>query len=329
MMEDRWPRARTAMAILVTEGLTKRYGATLALDRLDLALEEGSIFGFLGPNGSGKTTAIRLLLGLLRPSAGSARIFGLDCWRESARAKGDVGYLPGDVRLYPNLCGRALLGIFGRARGRDLAAAGRDLAERFDLDLSLRVRAMSKGTRQKLGLLVALAHEPRLLILDEPTSGLDPIMQDRLKSHLRDLAARGHTIFFSSHSLAEVEQLCDRVAILRGGQVVIESTLEALRARARREVRIGWRESGSPPSAAPAGLEIVERDGVAWRCRLSGPVGPLVKWIASAAAAIDDLTISPPDLESLFHEYYQEEAGIGREPGGPAAGGDCDEPRTP
>jgi ABC-2 type transport system ATP-binding protein len=298
------------MAILATNGLTKRYGGTLALEGLDLALEEGGLFGFLGPNGSGKTTTIRLLLGFLRPTSGSARLFGLDAWKESARAKREVGYLPGDLRLYPSMNGREAVGIFGRARGLDLLPAGDALAERFDLDLAVRASDMSRGMRQKLGLILALAHGPRLLILDEPTAALDPIMQDRLKDHLRDLAAGGRTIFFSSHSLSEVEQLCDRVAILRRGRLVVDTTVEALRARARRDVIIRWSPAaagGAPPAEAPAGLEIVERSADCWRCRWGGPVRPLVDWIAARPpTAVEDATISPPDLETLFREYYRE-----------------------
>jgi ABC-2 type transport system ATP-binding protein len=298
------------MMILATEGLTKRYGSTLALEGLDLALEEGGMFGFLGPNGSGKTTTIRLLLGFLRPTSGSARLFGLDAWTESARAKRQVGYLPGDLRLYPTMNGRDAVRIFGRARGLDLVSAGSALAERFDLDLAVRASDMSRGMRQKLGLILALAHDPRLLILDEPTSALDPIMQDRLKDHLREVAARGRTIFFSSHSLSEVEQLCDRVAILRRGQLVVDTTVDALRARARRDVVIRWSPvaaTTAPPAEAPAGLEIVERAPDRWRCRWGGPVRPLVDWIAARPrTAVEDATISPPDLETLFREYYRE-----------------------
>jgi len=251
-----------------------------------------------------------VLLGFLRPTSGSARLFGLDAWKESARAKREVGYLPGDLRLYPAIDGREAVRIFGRARGLDLLPAAGALAERFDLDMAVRASQMSRGMRQKLGLILALAHDPRLLILDEPTAALDPIMQDRLKEHLRELAARGRTIFFSSHSLSEVEQLCDRVAILRRGRLVVDTTVEALRARARREVIIRWSPAaagGAPLPEAPAGLEVVERTGDCWRCRWGGAVRPLIDWIsARPASAVEDATISPPDLETLFREYYRE-----------------------
>src|SRR5262249_26093722 len=176
--------------------LTRRYGRRRGVERVSLTVPEGVLFGFLGPNGAGKTTTIRVLLGFLRPSSGAARIFGRDCWRESKAIKRDVGYLPGDLRLPPWMTGASALSIFGAVRGQVLTRAGRELAERFDLDLSVKVREMSRGMRQKLGLILALAHEPRLLVLDEPTSALDPLMQQTLHELLRQLAATGHTIFF-------------------------------------------------------------------------------------------------------------------------------------
>lgn len=293
------------MALLATHALTKRYGATLALEGLNLELGEGGIFGFLGPNGSGKTTTIRLLLGLLHPTTGQAKIFGLDCWRESARIKRDLGYLPGDPRLYPEMTGLQLLKLCGAVRGAEMLRGGRELAEKFDFNLARRVSTLSRGTQQKLGLILALAHAPRLAILDEPTNGLDPIMQNRLKEHLRELAARGHTVFFSSHSLSTVEQLCDRVAILRRGKLIINTTLDDLRARAWREVRIDWRGGREPEGAAPKGLEVIDRAEGAWLCRWRGPVAPLLNWLGSGGVPpVDDLTLAPPDLENLFHEYY-------------------------
>ena len=196
------------MAAIETDDLTRRYGARRGIERVSLTVPDGSRFGFLGPNGAGKTTTIRVLLGFLKPTAGQARVFGRDVWRESALIKSDVGYLPGDLRLYPWLSGELALRIFGGVRGRDLMRAGRELAERFALDLRVKVRNMSRGMRQKLGLILALAPRPKLLILDEPTASLDPLMQETLRAHLRELAARGHTVFFSSHTLSEVEQLC-------------------------------------------------------------------------------------------------------------------------
>ena len=291
------------MSVIATERLTKRYGHRMGIEELDVSVPDGAVFGFLGPNGSGKTTTIRVLLGLLKPSEGAARIFGLDCWRDSHRIKAEVGYLPGDLRLYGWLTCKQALRIFGQVRRRDLTAAGHELAEYFGLDPGLRVRHMSRGMRQKLGLIIALAHRPKLLILDEPTASLDPIMQERLYEHIRSLASAGHTVFFSSHTLSEVEQLCDHVAILREGKLVADETLQALRARAGRIVTIRWQQTSKPAQITPpACLEVHERRDRQWHATLIGSVMDLVRW--SVDQPIEDLSISPPDLASLFQQYY-------------------------
>lgn len=289
------------MSLLTLHSLTKRYGSRRGVDALTLSVPQGSLFGFLGPNGAGKTTAIRVLMGLLRPTSGSASIFGLDCWRDGARIKADVGYVPGDLRLYPWLTGLSALRLFGRVRGRDLMGEGRRLAEEMDLDLGVAVRRMSRGTRQKLGLVLAMAHRPRVLILDEPTGGLDPLIQDRFRARLKSLAAGGCTVFFSSHTLSEVDDLCDRVAILREGRLVAEGTLTELRARAGHEVAIRWRD-GAGAMEAPAFLKLDNRSSEAWEGSLEGPVSRLVDWLAGKPVA--DLEIGRPDLETLFRRYY-------------------------
>lgn len=293
------------VSVIATEHLTRRYGRFAAVDDLELRVPAGSLFGFLGPNGAGKTTTIRVLLGFLRPSAGRATIFGLDCWADSARIKRDVGYLPGDLRLYPGWTGHVALATVGRIRGLDLAQAGRTLAERFDLDLDVRVRAMSRGTRQKLGLLLALVHRPKLLVLDEPTASLDPLMQQALMDHLREAARAGATVFFSSHTLSEVEALCDRVAILREGRIVTDEPLASLRARARRQVTIVFRDAESAARApAPPAVALLERQGPVWRGELEGDAPALLNWLATQPVA--DVTIHPPDLTRLFQQAYQE-----------------------
>jgi ABC-2 type transport system ATP-binding protein len=291
------------MCVISTERLSKRYGHRTGLESADLKVREGEIFGFLGANGAGKTTAIRLLLGFLRPTLGSATIFGLDCWRDSARIKREVGYLPGDLRLYPWLTCQRALRIVGQVRGRDLRSNGADLAKRFQLEMDLRVRRMSRGMRQKLGLIMALAHTPRLLVLDEPTSGLDPVMQAVLANHLRELASAGHTVFFSSHTLREVETLCDRVAVVRQGRVIADETLDSLRARARRNVELVFAEEAAASGAAlPSFLRVQRRDGRKLVCELDGPAAALVRWAAGQELA--DMTINPPDLETLFRKFY-------------------------
>lgn len=296
------------MSIIVTDRLSKRYGRRVGIESLSLSVAEGELFGFLGPNGSGKTTTIRVLLGLLRPEEGRAAIFGLDCWRKSRSIKADLGYLPGDLRLYPWMTARQALSIFGAVRGRDLTAQGRVLTDRFNLDLNVRVRNMSKGMRQKLGLVLALAHEPRVAILDEPTAALDPLMQDQLYQHLRNMTARGHTVFFSSHTLSEVEQLCDRVAILREGRLVADEKIETLRRRASREVTIRWQSTAdSAMINPPPFLEILQRSEQEWVGTLTGTAPELVRWLSRQP--VQDLSIGQPNLESLFRRYYQQGPG--------------------
>lgn len=299
-----WGGGDRRVAIISTDKLTRRYGPRRGIEQIDLNVPEGVLFGFLGPNGAGKTTAIRVMLGFLRPTSGQARVFGLDCWRASRRIKENVGYLSGDLRLYPWINGMQALRIFSAIRRRDLMRSGRDLAEQFDLDLRVKVRRMSRGMRQKLGLILTLAPQPQLLILDEPSSGLDPLMQDRLRDHLRGMAGKGHTVFFSSHTLSEVEQLCDRVAIVREGRLVADESLEVLRRRAGHEVVIHWKDlSAAAALQPPPFLDVTHRDGVEWKGVLAGPIDQLIAWLAQKPVA--DLTIGRPDLESLFRRYYQ------------------------
>ena len=293
------------MSVIVAEQLTRRYGRRTGVEQLNLRVAEGARFGFLGPNGAGKTTTIRVLLGFLRPTAGRAEVFGRDCWRAGTQIKRDVGYLPGDLRLYSSMTGADHVRIFGAARGLDLKRPGGDLAERFALDLGVTVRKMSRGMRQKLGLILALAHRPKLLVLDEPTASLDPLMQEMLLQHLRELAEAGHTVFFSSHSLSEVDRLCDRVAIVREGRLVADETLETLRTRARRHFTLRWAD-GTPLDGVtvPEFVEIDQRQGRSWHGRLNGPVPEFLRWVGRSP--IVDLTLGQPDLESLFCRYYEE-----------------------
>ena len=294
------------MSPIRLDNLTRRYGRRRGVERVSLSVPEGALFGFLGPNGAGKTTTIRVMLGFLRPTSGAASIFGLDCWRESKAIKRDVGYVPGDLRLPSWMNGAKALSIFGAVRGQDLTRSGGELAGRFDLDLGVKVRDMSRGMRQKLGLILALAHSPRLLVLDEPTSSLDPLMQQALHDLLRNLAAAGHTVFFSSHSLGEVEQLCDRVAIVRDGELVADESLAALRDRAGHDVTIRWKdEAPAHVLAAPEFLKLTRREGAVWQGTLDGPAHRLVDFLAGKA--VEDLSVGRPDLESLFRRFYEHE----------------------
>jgi ABC-2 type transport system ATP-binding protein len=290
--------------VIQLENLTRSYGSRRGVERVSLSVAEGALFGFLGPNGAGKTTAIRVLLGFLKPNSGRATIFGLDCWQDSKRIKQQVGYLPGDLRLPSWMSGASALGIFGAVRGQNLRTEGERLAREFDLDLRVKVRDMSRGMRQKLGLILTLAPSPRLLVLDEPTSALDPLMQLKLQAVLRELAAAGHTIFFSSHSLGEVEQLCDRVAIVREGRIVADESLSALRARTGHDITIRWQnEAQAQRLAPPAFLDLTQRVGPVWEGRLDGPVQGLIDFLADKP--VEDLSIGRPDLESLFRRFYE------------------------
>lgn len=286
-----------------THALVRHYGSRRGIDSINLAVPEGALFGFLGPNGAGKTTAIRVLLGLLRPQSGKATVLGLDAWSETKMIKAEVGYVPGDLRLYGWMNGESALSLVQRVRKRSLVKHGRELADRFNLDLSVKVRKMSRGTRQKLGLILALAHKPRLLILDEPTATLDPLMQDTLHEYLRELAALGHTVFFSSHTLSEVESLCQRVAIIREGKIVADETLESLVRHAGQQVRFRWKPNVvQETSQPPAGLIIESRKNNVWRGTYRGPIDELVRWLATLP--LDDVEIRRASLESLFRQYY-------------------------
>jgi ABC-2 type transport system ATP-binding protein len=292
------------MSAIEIDHLVCRYGERIAVDDLTLRIEPGALFGFLGPNGAGKTTTIRVLVGLIRAAGGRAAVHGSDVWSEGVAVRRQIGYLPGDLRLYPHLRGRELLRIMGRIRGADLHASSEELADRYELDLGERIRRMSRGMRQKLGLIIAMAHDPPTLILDEPTSGLDPLIQERLRGHLLELAERGRTVFFSSHSLAEVEQLCHEVAVLRRGRLVAHESLEAMRSRAARRVVMTWSQPITlDGEQLPEGLKIRSVRGAVVEGSLLGPSGELVRW--AAGRGVTDLTIGEPDLEDLFQDYYR------------------------
>jgi len=295
------------MNAVATVGLTKCYGAHAALRELTFHVPAGKLFGFLGPNGAGKTTMLRLLLGLLRPTSGRAAVLGRDAWRAGPVLRAEVGYLPGDVRFYGWLTGRATLAFLDAARGHRAGDELPRLVARFDLDLDRRVRDYSRGMKQKLGLIAALMHRPRLLILDEPTTALDPLMRAVLYAELRAVVAAGRTVLFSSHTLAEVEELCDEVAILRAGRLVEQERIEVLQGRALRHVEVRFRDGAAIPTP-PAGFELVHQAGGQWRGTWTGSPAPLVAWLAQCP--VDDVTIAAPDLDDLFLAYYAEPPGV-------------------
>ena len=306
------PYAWRVTSAIETRGLTKRYGhvtATPALADLDLDVRPGEIFGFLGPNGAGKSTAIRLLLGFLRPTAGSATVFGHDLGHGSVEIRRQVGYLPGGIAFWDGLTGERLLDELSALSGRRPVRRA-ELLERLELGpatLRRQVRDYSRGMRQKLGIVQALQHDPDLAILDEPTEGLDPLMQRSFYDVLDDLRAAGRTIFFSSHILSEVERVCDRVAIIRQGRLVALEDVASLIARRKRNVEL--RVVGPPPDLRDVpGVSDVRVDGELVTCRIDGDVGPFLA--ALRASHVLDLTIEPARLEEAFLEFYEDLGGV-------------------
>lgn len=287
---------------IITHGLSKSYGTAPALSQVDLRVPRGALFGFLGPNGAGKSTTIRTLLGLLRPTTGRAEILGWDSWKDGARVRREVGYLPGDVRFYDQFSGQTVLRIFDRARGGRCGPEIGRLAERFELPLRKRVRDYSRGMKQKLGIIQALMHRPQVLILDEPTTALDPLMRSALNDELRSVVLDGRTVLFSSHTLNEVEELCDQVAILRRGLLVEQQRIEVLQKRAVRHVSIKFDPQAALPAQTPEGLRVTQRNGSHWLGTWAGPMPRLLGWLGSQAVL--DMSITPPDLEELFLAYY-------------------------
>lgn len=228
------------MTVCELTQLTKFYGAQLGIENLSFEVREGEVFGFLGANGAGKTTALRVIMGLLHPTSGSATVFGKDVTRDGPEIRASIGYLPGSLVLYTSYTGREYLDFLASMRRRDCRASYEALARRLDLDLSKHIRELSKGNRQKVGLVQALMHDPQLLLLDEPTSGLDPVIQREFEAILADIRARGGSVLFSSHVLSEVEHQADRVAVLHEGHLVRVAPVEELRAQARRTIDLAF-----------------------------------------------------------------------------------------
>jgi ABC-2 type transport system ATP-binding protein len=287
--------------VIAAEGLSKRYGETLALDQLDLAVGEGEVYGYLGPNGSGKTTTIRLLLGLHRPSGGRAQLFGLDAWRDAVNAHRRVAYVAGEPFLWPALTSAETFAFLARLHGGSDEAYRDVLIERFQVDASKKVRALSKGNRQKVQLVAAFATRAELLILDEPTSGLDPLMEVAFRETVQEAKERGQTVFLSSHILSEVEALCDRVGILRTGQLIDEGTLAELRHLGAQTIEVTFAGPAPQLDDLP-GVRVVSAGQNALRCEVSGSVGPLIA--ALAAHPVVALTSREPSLEEIFLHHY-------------------------
>ena len=302
-----------ATAVIETVGLTKSYGRTRALVDVDLVVEPGEVFGFLGPNGAGKTTMIRLLLDLIRPTRGAARLFGLDARSDAVAAHRRIGYVAGSAPLIERMTGREVCTWLGSLRGGVAPGALDALAARLDLDLDRPVRVLSKGNRQKVSLVQAFVHRPDLLLLDEPTSGIDPLVQETFEEMVREVAADGRTVFLSSHRLDEVQQVCDRVGIIRDGRLVAVERVDELREQSWREVTIHF---ATPVDAAPfralPGVSAVALDGTRITLRAIGDLDELVK--LAGRHHVVDFVSAPPPLEEIFLTYF----GGGN---GPVAGG--------
>jgi ABC-2 type transport system ATP-binding protein len=293
-------------SVIETEDLTKRYGAARGIDGVTMAVRPGEVYGFLGPNGAGKTTTMRTLLGLLHPTSGSARLFGLDCRRDRVAIHARLGNLPGDFAYDQRLTGREVVGYFAQLRGmRDLGRA-HELAERFGADLERPLGHLSRGNRQKIGLIQAAFHEPDLLLLDEPTTGLDPLMQEEFLDFVAGERDRGRTVFLSSHELDEVERACDRVGIIREGRLVAVEDVAEITGRSYRHVTVTFAEPVDPAQFARLpGVTELEATGTRISFKARGDFDAIVK--AAARHTVVDLELVHPTLEEIFLTYYGHE----------------------
>jgi ABC-2 type transport system ATP-binding protein len=294
-------------AVIQTEKLTKSYGSHRGIEEVDLEVLQGEVFGFLGPNGAGKTTTIRTILDLIRPTTGRALVFDIESSADPVAIHRRLGYVPGEFALYDRLTGDQTLTYFANLRGGVDPAYQKGLIERFDVDPSRRFKEYSKGNKQKIGLIIALQHQPELLILDEPTSGLDPLVQQSFYSLVREAKDAGRTVFLSSHILSEVERTCDRVGIIREGRLVKVDSVEGLRDLAHHQVEL--RFSGTVPTGAfealPGVSDLRSEDHVL-RMRVAGPMTPVVR--AASQYELVDFVSREPSLEETFLAQYGQEA---------------------
>jgi ABC-2 type transport system ATP-binding protein len=298
------------MAPLSICGISKYYGSFAAVRNLHLEAAPGEILGFLGLNGAGKTTTLRILLDLLRPNTGQAFIFGHDCQKDGIEARKSVGYLPGELGIYVHLTGREVLDLLaGLDRRPPNLKYRHELQERLDLpdrDVQRRLREYSTGMKRKLGLIQAFQSDPPLLILDEPTEGLDPLMQEAFYELLADSKRRGKTVFMSSHVLSEVGRVCDRIALLRKGELALLCGVEESRKLAARRVRVVFAGKVNGEHVLPLGVEVVEKSPLVWNVKIEGPLGPLLT--AISGLPVKDLEVAEPRLEDIVMQYYRDSA---------------------
>jgi ABC-2 type transport system ATP-binding protein len=291
-------------------GLTKYFGPVIGVEELSFDVARGEIYGFLGANGAGKTTTIRLLVDLLRPTRGRATVLGVDCHGQSLRARRQIGYLPGDFPVYPDLTAESYLRYLSRLDGRPVPPKYLDeLLQRFDVsgtDLRRRLRDQSHGMKQKIGIVQACMARAPVLVLDEPTAGLDPLMVQAFRELLDSLRKQGDTtVFLSSHVLAEVEAICDRVGVIRGGRLVATGTIADLKQSAARRVIVDFREPVTAEVPSVPGAVLVSRSDRRWVLTMQGPAGPLLQ--ALAALPVDDVEIEPFRLEDYVARHYSED----------------------
>ncbi|MDR1713201.1 MAG: ABC transporter ATP-binding protein [Coriobacteriales bacterium] len=290
------------MAVLETAGLKKRFGKTQALDGVDLSVDKGEVYGFIGPNGAGKSTTIRVLLGVIRADAGQASIFGQDVWRDAVAIHKDIAYVPGDVNLWPNLSGGEVIDLFLRLRKGHGGKYRQELIERFDFDPAKKCGAYSKGNRQKVALVAAFSADADLYILDEPTSGLDPLMEIVFRECVAEVKARGGSVLLSSHILSEVEQLCDRISIIRQGRIIDSGTLDELRHLTRNKVNLQATQPLDGLEQLP-GIYNLRTDGASVHFDMdNSQTAAILAWLADKG--ICHLTSAPPTLEELFMSHY-------------------------
>lgn len=296
--------------VLRFDNVTKRFGQTVALDSLTMTLEQGEIVGLLGSNGAGKTTALRVLLGLIKPTEGQATVYGYDSWNDPVAVRQRLAYVPSEFNVWPNLTGGQILDLLGSLYGGYDEAVRQHYTERFAFDPNKKGRTYSKGNRQKIALIAALMTRADLLVMDEPTAGLDPILEQEFQSVLREAKGRGQTILLSSHVLSEVETACDRVAILRSGKLVEYGTLQELRHLSAKTVEAVYRGQ-RPDLDGVSGVEDIEFENGFMRLQVTGSTDPLIK--ALAKTEITSINVREPTLEELFHSYYGEEpSDVGR-----------------
>ena len=292
---------------IVTEHLTKTFGHSRGIIDVNLTLQEGQVFGFLGPNGAGKSTTIRCLLGLYRPGSGRARVLGSDATTHPAAFLADVGYLPGELHLPDALTGASILDRFSRARRLSDKTYRDELVDRFGVELGRPMVTLSKGNKQKVGIVLAFMHRPRLLILDEPTSGLDPLLQDEFATLLRETTADGRTVLLSSHNLDEVQRVVDRVAIIKSGRVIIDDTVAGLRAMAPQTIELGFvHPVDARPLAGTPGVTLQRVTDQHLTLTYTGPAAPVLAAIAPLAP--HTLAARPADLDELFLRLYGQAA---------------------